>query len=71
MDHAHTNDNKPEPNNLLICCDGTGNEISENISNVLKFALPSQDRQDAAAADGALRSRVGSAIPGAARWRHR
>jgi len=22
-------------NNLVICCDGTGNEISENISNVL------------------------------------
>jgi uncharacterized protein (DUF2235 family) len=24
-------------NNLVICCDGTGNEISENISNVLKL----------------------------------
>ena len=23
--------------NVVICCDGTGNEISENISNVLKF----------------------------------
>ena len=23
--------------NIIICCDGTGNEISENISNVLKF----------------------------------
>lgn len=23
--------------NIVICCDGTGNEISENISNVLKF----------------------------------
>lgn len=23
--------------NLVVCCDGTGNEISENISNVLKF----------------------------------
>jgi hypothetical protein len=22
--------------NIIICCDGTGNEISENISNVLK-----------------------------------
>ncbi len=22
------------PKNLVICCDGTGNEISENISNV-------------------------------------
>ncbi|QAU44593.1 DUF2235 domain-containing protein [Bradyrhizobium guangzhouense] len=33
MDHA----GKPEPKNLVICCDGTGNEISENISNVLKL----------------------------------
>jgi uncharacterized protein (DUF2235 family) len=23
--------------NLVVCCDGTGNEVSENISNVLKF----------------------------------
>jgi uncharacterized protein (DUF2235 family) len=23
--------------NIIILCDGTGNEISENISNVLKF----------------------------------
>jgi uncharacterized protein (DUF2235 family) len=23
--------------NIAICCDGTGNEISENISNVLKL----------------------------------
>jgi hypothetical protein len=23
--------------NIVICCDGTGNDISENISNVLKF----------------------------------
>ena len=22
---------------LIVCCDGTGNEVSENISNVLKF----------------------------------
>lgn len=28
---------KSEPKNLVICCDGTGNEISENISNVLKL----------------------------------
>ena len=28
---------RPEPKNLVICCDGTGNEISENISNVLKL----------------------------------
>ena len=33
MDHAHN----PSPKNLVICCDGTGNEISENISNVLKL----------------------------------
>jgi uncharacterized protein (DUF2235 family) len=42
--------------NLVICHDGTGNQISENISNVLKLSLPAQDRQDAAATDGALRS---------------
>jgi uncharacterized protein (DUF2235 family) len=23
--------------NIIICCEGTGNEISENISNVLKL----------------------------------
>ena len=23
--------------NIVICCDGTGNNISENISNVLKL----------------------------------
>ncbi|WP_349254095.1 hypothetical protein [Bradyrhizobium sp. CB1717] len=28
---------RPEPENPVICCDGTGNEISENISNVLKL----------------------------------
>ncbi|OAF17188.1 DUF2235 domain-containing protein [Bradyrhizobium neotropicale] len=28
---------KTDPKNLVICCDGTGNEISENISNVLKL----------------------------------
>ena len=28
---------RPEPKSLVICCDGTGNEISENISNVLKL----------------------------------
>ena len=28
---------KTEPKNLVVCCDGTGNEISENISNVLKL----------------------------------
>ena len=33
MDHPV----KPAPKNLVICCDGTGNEISENISRVLKL----------------------------------
>src|SRR5258705_10625716 len=27
----------PPMRNIIICCDGTGNEISENISNVLKL----------------------------------
>jgi uncharacterized protein (DUF2235 family) len=25
------------PKNIIVCCDGTGNVISENISNVLKL----------------------------------
>ena len=25
------------PKSIIICCDGTGNEIKENQSNVLKF----------------------------------
>ncbi|WP_338304975.1 phospholipase effector Tle1 domain-containing protein, partial [Bradyrhizobium ottawaense] len=33
MEHDRTT----APKNLVICCDGTGNEISENISNVLKL----------------------------------
>ena len=33
MEQAHNT----EPKNLVICCDDTGNEISENISNVLKL----------------------------------
>ncbi|MGX1318675.1 uncharacterized protein (DUF2235 family) [Bradyrhizobium sp. USDA 377] len=37
MEHARDTDRKLEPKNLVICCDGTGNEISENISNVLKL----------------------------------
>src|SRR3977135_853630 len=34
--------------NIVICCDGTGNEISENISNVLKFyrCLRKTDRSE-------------------------
>ena len=27
----------PTMRNIIICCDGTGNEISENISNVPKL----------------------------------
>lgn len=37
MEPAHNTDRKPEPKHLVVCCDGTGNEISENISNVLKL----------------------------------
>ena len=33
MEHAANR----EPKNHVICCDGTGNEISENNSNVLKL----------------------------------
>lgn len=34
--------------NIVICCDGTGNEISENISNVLKLyrTLRKTDKTD-------------------------
>jgi uncharacterized protein (DUF2235 family) len=36
------------PKNIVICCDGTGNEISENISNVLKLyrTLRKTDKTD-------------------------
>ncbi|SPP91768.1 protein of unknown function [Bradyrhizobium vignae] len=37
MEHAGNTDHKPGGKNLVIWCDGTGNEISENISNVLKL----------------------------------
>ncbi|SCB43627.1 Uncharacterized alpha/beta hydrolase domain [Bradyrhizobium shewense] len=37
MEHEPKTDHQTEPKNLVICCDGTGNEISENISNVLKL----------------------------------
>ena len=37
-------DRKPAPKSLVICRDGTGNETSENISNVLNLSLPAQDR---------------------------
>ncbi|SLN65810.1 hypothetical protein PEL8287_03630 [Roseovarius litorisediminis] len=29
--------NKKSPKSIVVCCDGTGNEIKENQSNVLKF----------------------------------
>jgi hypothetical protein len=36
--------------NIIICCDSTGNEISENISNVPEaLSLPAQDGEDPAA----------------------
>jgi uncharacterized protein (DUF2235 family) len=28
---------KTEPKKIVICCGGTGNEISENVSNVLEL----------------------------------
>ena len=34
---SETTEAKREKRNIVICCDGTGNEISENISNVLKL----------------------------------
>jgi len=37
VDHARDADRKAEPKNFVICCDGTANEIPENISNVLKL----------------------------------
>lgn len=37
MEHDGQHDRTPSPKNLVICCDGTGNEISEHISNVLKL----------------------------------
>jgi uncharacterized protein (DUF2235 family) len=37
VEHERNSEFKSEPKNLVICCDGTGNEISENISNVLKL----------------------------------
>jgi hypothetical protein len=50
-------DHRSAPKNLVICGDGTGNEISEKIANVSKlYRCLRQDRQDEAAADGVLRS---------------
>ena len=52
--------------NIIICCDGTGNEISENISNVLKLyrCLRKTEKTSAAAARAFT-------IRGSARWRGR
>ncbi|MEH2489795.1 hypothetical protein V1280_005734 [Bradyrhizobium sp. AZCC 2230] len=47
--------------NLVICGDSTGNEISENISKVLKLSLPAQGRQDAAARQMVLSDPRGAA----------
>ena len=46
----------PAPKNLVICCDGTGNEISENISNVLKLyrCLRKTDKPQRFALNGTL-----------------
>ncbi len=48
MDETARTDRKPSPRNIVICCDGTGNEISENISNVLKLyrCLRKTDRSE-------------------------
>ena len=51
--------------NIIICCDGTGNEISENISNVLKLYRCLRKTE---------KTRRGSwcfTIRGSARWRGR
>ena len=32
--------------NIIICCDGTDNEISENISNGLSSMVPAQKGED-------------------------
>ena len=52
--------------NIIILCDGTGNEISENISNVLKFyrCLRKTDKTD-------RRGRWCFTIPASVRWRCR
>jgi uncharacterized protein (DUF2235 family) len=48
MDRNPEVEPKQAHRNIVICCDGTGNEISENISNVLKpYRCLSQDGQDA------------------------
>jgi uncharacterized protein (DUF2235 family) len=54
MEHDGKNDHTTEPKNIVICCDGTGNEISENISNVLKLYRCLRKTENAAAAAGVL-----------------
>ena len=37
---------RPAGRNLVVCCDGTGNEIGVNLSNVLKlYRMLGKDRQ--------------------------
>ncbi|MGY3032831.1 uncharacterized protein (DUF2235 family) [Bradyrhizobium sp. USDA 4354] len=49
MEHAANSDHKPVGKNLVICCDGTGNEISEeHLQRPEALSLPAQDGQDAA-----------------------
>lgn len=49
VEPASTPEQKPprravEPRNIVICCDGTGNQVSGNLSNVLKlFRIASKD----------------------------
>lgn len=56
MEPDSQRDQKTEPRSLVVYCDGTGNEISENISNVLKLYRYLR-KTHAVAEDGALRSR--------------
>ena len=54
--------------NIIICCDGTGNEISENISDLLKLYHCLARRRSLPAAARLLRSgsrHAGAAFP----WR--
>lgn len=56
MDHrAHPAPN-PSPKNLVICCDGRQRDLGEHLQRPEAPSLPSEEKQDAAAADGALRS---------------
>jgi uncharacterized protein (DUF2235 family) len=36
---------------LVVCCDGTGNQVSEDISNVLKFYLSAVSARETELAD--------------------